>query len=81
MVVTDSVVFGKNAEVETMEVGAAVPLLPSSDVEGTKAVPLGLETEPLLPSSEEEGTNADDAPVPVGPTTTELMLDVGKGAP
>lgn len=79
--VTDSVVFGKNAELETMEVGEAVPLLPSSDEEGTKAVPLELESEPLLPSPDDDGTNADDAPVPVGPTTTELMLNVGKGAP
>jgi hypothetical protein len=71
MVVTDSadeaVVFGNKAEFETMELG--------------EVVPLGLESEPLLPSSDEDGTNADDAPVPVGPTTTELMLNVGKGAP
>lgn len=79
--VIDSVAFGKKAGFETMEVGEAVPLLPSSDVKGTKAVPLGLESEPLLPSSEEDGTNTDAAPVPVGPTTTELMLNVGKGAP
>jgi hypothetical protein len=63
-VVTDSagevVVLGKKAEVEVKEVGEAVPLLPSSD---------------------EEGTKVEDAPVPVGPTTTELMLNVGKGAP
>ena len=85
MVVTDSpdeaVVFGKKAELETIELGEAVPLLPSSDDEGTKVVPLELESVPLLPSSDEEGTNADDAPVLVGPTTTELMLNVGNGAP
>jgi hypothetical protein len=84
-VVTDSVgeavMLGKNAEVEIKEVGEAVPLLPSSDEEETKVVPLDLESVPLLPSSDEEGRKADDAPVPVGPTTTELMLNVGKGAP
>lgn len=83
--VTDSagvdVVLGKKAEVETEEVGEAVPLLPSSDEEGTNVVPLEVENVPLLPSSDEEGTKVDDAPVPVGPTTTELMLKVGKGAP
>jgi hypothetical protein len=84
-VVTDSaeevVVFGNKAEVEVNEVGEAVPLLPSSVEEGTKAVLLEPERVPLLPSSDEEGTKADDAPVPVGPTTTELVLKVGKGAP
>jgi hypothetical protein len=77
----EAVVSGKRAEVEIMEVGEAVPLLPSSDEEGTKAVPLDLESVPLLPSSDEGGRKADDAPVPVGPTTTELTLNVGKGAP
>jgi hypothetical protein len=84
-VVTDSagevVVLGKKAEVEVKELGEAVPLLPSLDEEGTKAVPVDLESVPLLPSSDEEGTKVEDAPVPVGPTTTELMLNVGKGAP
>jgi hypothetical protein len=80
IVVTDSteeaVVLGKRAEVETK-----VPLLPSSDEDGINAVPLDLKSVPLLPSSDEEGVKADDTPVPVGPTTTELMLNVGKGAP
>jgi len=84
-VVADSaevaVVFGKKAEAEIEEVGDAVPLLPSSDEEGTDVVPLGVESVPLLPSSDEEGTKVDDAPVPVGPTATELVLKVGKGAP
>lgn len=83
--VTDSaeevVVLGNKAEVEVNEVGEAVPLLPSSVEEGTKAVLLEPERVPLLPSPDEEGTKADDAPVPVGPTTTELALKVGKGAP
>jgi hypothetical protein len=84
-VVTDSteeaVVLEKRAEVEIKEVGEAVPLLPSSDEDGINAGPLDLESVPLLPSSDEEGVKADDTPVPVGPTTTELMLNVGKGAP
>lgn len=58
-----------------------MPLLPASDEEGMKAVPLGREVVPLLPSSEDDGTKADDDPVPVGPTTAELRLKVGKGAP
>lgn len=83
--VTDSagvvVVLVKTTELEIEEVGGAVPLLPSSDEEGTNVVPLEVESVPLLPSSDEEGTKVDDAPVPVGPTTTELVLKVGKGAP
>ena len=75
------VVLGKKAEVETREVGEAVPLLSSSDEEGTNAVPLDLVSVPLLLSSDEDGMKADDTPVPVGPTATELMLKVGKGAP
>ena len=47
----------------------------------TNAVPLDLVSVPLLPSSDEDGMEADDTPVPVGPTATELMLKVGKGAP
>lgn len=83
--VTDSagvvVVLGKKTELEIEEVGEAVPLLPSSGEEGTNVVPLEVESVPLLPSSDEEGMKVDDTPVPVGPTTTELVLKVGKGAP
>lgn len=75
------VVLGKKAEVEIDGLGEAVPLLPSSDEEGTNVVPLEVESVPLLPSSDEEGRKVADAPVPVGPTTTELALKVGKGAP
>lgn len=73
------VVFGKKIEEVVDEDVEAVPVLSPSDEEAVKVVPLDVERVPVLPESEEDAEKVGVPPV--GPTTTELMLVLGKGDP